>query len=368
MEFPATYRVPISWIRTNASAPIRWRTVRDVLPPGGASEGDRVALCEELLGCKEVVRIQKKQKASGLWGDNILGVAPSKAQGIKDVGTIAQYRRLLELGVPSDQRPFRLADRVLFRLLSRDEDPALLYEYQRPARGNPDVALWARALTRQGVAAALAQAGYVEDPRVRGAAHRIATDISNFLRSELAEKPFVRKGSKTILHPEAQPPTLLALALVAFMPSLQRERAGFVDRLSTYLARPASKRTYLIQVGKKAFKPAYQLLGDPLQVDSGGHTKDLSLALHWIELLARLGMLQSSLTAQRVLYRLLEECDASGVWNPKSLRSLPKSPSRLADFAFPLEADGKTPAQRQADVTFRLALVAKLLGAALQFN
>jgi hypothetical protein len=64
----------------------------------------------------------------------------------------------------------------------------------------------------------------------------------------------------------------------------------------------------------------------------------------------------------RILGRLLRDCDNRGVWSPKNLRTFPKSPSKLADFAFPLEIDGKSQEARKADVTFRLALIAKLAG------
>jgi hypothetical protein len=274
----------------------------------------------------------------------------------------------VELGTPVDQRAFRLADRILFRLLSRDEDPTLLFETAKLAKGAPEFALWVRNLMRQGATAALAEAGQVEDPRVRGAAHRIASDISQFLRSEFTDKLFVRKGSRTILHPEANPPTLEAVAAIAYMPSLQRERAGFVERLCAFLANPAPKRPYVILAGKRVVKPTTHLLGDPIVADSAGRPKDLALALHWIELLARMGMLNSSPTAVKVLGRLLSECDQTGVWNPGSLRGLPKGTSGLADFALPLEIDGKTPERRQSDVTFRLALIAKHAGWTLDYS
>jgi hypothetical protein len=219
---------------------------------------------------------------------------------------------------------------------------------------------------RQAATAALAQAGHVEDPRVRGAAHRTASEISQFLRSEIVDKPFIRKGARTILAPEASPPTLFAVATFAFMPSLQRERAGFIERMCAFLAKPAPKRPYVIQPDKRPLKPSYQLLGDPLVADSAGHPKDLPLALHWLELLARMNMLQSSLTAQRILGRLLADCDDRGVWNPGNLRGLPRG-SGLADFALPLEHEGKTPESRQADVTFRLALIARFAGWSLEF-
>ncbi len=257
---------------------------------------------------------------------------------------------------------------MLFRLLSRDDDPALVFEYQKAAKTNPALGLWARGLMREGATAALAHAGHINDPRVRGAAHRIATNVSQFLRSELSEKPVVRRGSRNLLHPDAYPPTLFSIAIVAYMPTLQRERAGFLERLGHYLSQPATKRAYTIHIGRKVIKPQFHLLGDPLKADSAGNPKDLPFALHWIELLVRAGMLHTSPTGQRILGRLLRECDEQGVWQPKNLRALPKSPSRLADFAFPLELDGKTIERRKADVTFRLALIAKLAGWSLDYT
>jgi hypothetical protein len=322
---------------------------------------------DELLAYKPVVLSFKRQKKNGIWGDGILGNGVMRLGPARNVGTVSQYRYLAELGVPTDQRGFRLADRVLFRLLSRDEDPSLLFEFGKAAKGSPELTIWARHQMRQGATVALAAAGLIEDPRVRGAAHRIASDISQFLRSEVVEKLFLRKGSRTILHPEATPPTLHAVAAIAYMPSLQRERAGFVERLCAFLAAPAPKRPYVILLGKRVVRPTTQLLGDPLVADSAGRTKNLALAVHWIELLARMGMLGSSQTAQRILGRLLSECDGNGVWNPGGLRGLPKGTTGLADFAFPLEIDAKKPEHRQSDVTFRLALIAKLAGWTLEY-
>lgn len=333
----------------------------------GASPDDRTLLLGEVLQQKSVVQIARKQKSNGTWGDNILGADPVRWKLLDDVGTVSRYRRLIELGVPTTERPFKLADRLFYRLLSKDEAPELMFELRKAGKSSPELAAWGRGAMREAAAAALAQGGQLEDPRVRGAAHRIASDVSQFLRSEVADKPLIRRGSRTVLHPAAYPPTLFSVAMVALMPNLQRERAGFVERLTAFLARPPAKRDYVIVVGKKVVKPMFQLLGDPIQTDSAGHAKDLPLALHWMEILARLGALQTSETAQRVLARLLKDCDNQGVWAPKSLRSLPKSPSKLADFAFPLESDGKTPERRQADVTFRLALIAKLAGWQLEF-
>jgi hypothetical protein len=368
LDLPTSHRIPVSWLRAHASAPIKWRTVNDILPPGAASPGDYEALKAELAQSKHVLQVLKKQKANGLWGDNILGLAPNKTLGYKDVGTVAQYRHLIELGLPRDDRPFRLTERVFYRLLSRDEAPELQFEYKTAGKGNPELVAWTRSLHREGATVALAHAGLIEDPRVRGSAHRIATQVSQFLRSEVSAKPLVRKGSRLILHPEAYPPTLMSVATVAYMPTLQRERAGFVERLCAFLAEPEPKKKYVIALGRKALPPVYHLLGNPIEVDRSGNAKDLPLALYWIELLVRLGMLHTNEAAVRAMQKLLSEVDSIGVWSPKNLRALPKSPSRLADFTFPLEPDGKTLERRQADVTFRLALIAKLAGWSLEYT
>ena len=244
------------------------------------------ALRAAILEDKGAHAIVRKQKDNGLWGGNLLGFGASKAYGWKEVGTVFQYRRLLELGWPADQRPLRQADRFLFRLLSRDDDPVLLVEFQRPAKTDPGLGVWGRNMGREAAAAALARAGHVEDPRLRGAAHKVASDISLYLRSELVEKPFRKQSGKTILDPRATPPTMFGIEMLAFMPAVQRERAGFIDRLASYFGNPAPKRAFFVLAGRKFLKPTFELLGDPLRSDAQGHVPDVPFAVYWLELLA----------------------------------------------------------------------------------
>ena len=336
--------------------------------PADAVDDEEIAtLRQKVSRYKGVTQITRKQRSTGAWGSNILGVGPYKALGIKDIGTVSQYRRLLEMGVCPSERAFQLANRVFFRLLSRDDDPRLLFEYRKSAKGNPDVAHWARGEMHEAATAALTHAGRIEDPRVRGAAQRAANALSYFLRSDLAEKPIIKKGAKYILHPEAHPPSLYSVALMAYMPNLQRERADFIDRLVQFLTQPAPKKAFVIMVGNKGFTPTTQILGDPIQNDPAGRPKDLPFALHWMELLARLNALEASASAQRALARVLRDCDDDGIWKGKSLRTFPRSSSGLVGFAFPLEISDKTPDSRKVDVTFRLAHLAKLAGLDLEF-
>ena len=358
----------MTWLRTHASTPIRLRTLTEILPPEAVDREEVAALRSELLQYKGVTEIIKKQRSNGVWASNILGLGESKSLGIKDIGTISQYRRLLELGVPATDGAVQLTNRLFYRLLSRDVDPKLLFEYQKAAKTNPDLVIWARASMQEAAAAALAHAGLVEDPRVRGAAQHVIDALSHFLKSDAATKPTVKKGMRHILNPDAHPPTIYSVALLAYMPNFQREQASFIELLQQFLAQPAPKKSFVVLVGKKSYKPTTQILGDPLQNDSAGRPKDLPFALHWMELLARLNWLRASPSAQRALARLLKDCDAEGVWTAKGLRSFPKSPAALTRFTFPLEHSDKKQEARRADVTFRLAHLAKLMGLELEYR
>lgn len=362
MEIPSTHTVPLSWLYEAASPPIQYRTLTEIVPEPARDLERLAVLRDEILHYKEAVAIVRKQKDTGLWGGNLLAPEPSKAMGWKETGTIYQYHRLLELGWPPDARPFRFADRFLFRLLSRDDDPTLLVEFQRTAKADPGVGLWARSMAAQGAAAALARGAHQDDPRLRGAAHRIASDISMYLRSEVVQKPFKKAQGKTVLDPLAYPPTVFSVETLAFMPAVQRERAGFLERLAAYFSVPTPRREFYIQAGKKLFKPLFEILGDPLHADAQGHVDDVPFALYWLELLTRLGIVRQVQSASRVLARLFSECSEQGIWTPAGLRALPKSENPVVSHYFPLEGPGKSPAQRQTDATFRLSLIAKLLG------
>jgi hypothetical protein len=367
LELPTHHRVPLGWLIEHGNEVVKLRTYRDLAPPGTVPPDTIEALVQAVANSKTALAIVKKQKDNGIWAGNLLGLAPSAAQGIKDVGTIAQHRRLLQLGYPKSGRPFKLADRVLFRLLSRDEDPFLQFEFQKLAKDAPLAAEWAREQMREAATAALAEAGYLEDPRIRGAAHKIATLVSQYLRSPLADKPFIKQGAKVVLDPEAHPPSWYSVAMIAAMPNLQRERAGFTERLGQYLAQPTPKKAFVIALGKKTVKPDMLLLGDPIEADSKGNAKDIPLALYFIELLARIGALHTAPVATKVLHRLLADCDEHGVWHPKGLKTMPKAVHKITYHWYPLFPDGKTPESRLVDVTFRLALIAKLLGWQLEY-
>jgi hypothetical protein len=72
--------------------------------------------------------------------------------------------------------------------------------------------------------------------------------------------------------------------------------------------------------------------------------------------------------ATRVLARLVKDCDENGVWSPKNLRSQPKAIDKITYHYYPLHLDPKNTEGRELDITFRLALIAKLLGWQLEYT
>jgi len=364
VDLSTPYRIPLSWLLEHGSESVRLRTLRELAPPGQTGLEALEALVVESKAVQAIVR---KQKEDGSWGGSLLGILPSARDGIKEPGTVAQHRRLTQLAYPRSGRAFKLADRLLFRILSRDEDPGLLFEFQKLAKDAPGSTEWIRDRNREAATAALAESGFHDDPRVRGAAHKVASAVSAFLRSPLADKPFARSGGATILHPEAHPPTWYSLAMVAAMPMLRRERAAFTERLGQYLSSHAPKRAFVIHVGKKSLKPIDLLLGDPTEADAKGNVPDIPFALMFYEQIARIGALTVSPFATKVLSRLELECDESGVWRPKKLAAPPRTTHAATYHAYPLNNDDRVDS-RLVDVTFRLALIAKLAGRPVEYT
>ena len=106
-----------------ASPPIQYRAMAEAAPEGSRDPERLAELATLALEYKPAQAIARKQKDTGLWGANLLAPGANKVFGWTEAGTVTQYRRLLEMGWPADQRVFRIADRFLYRLLSRRPRP-----------------------------------------------------------------------------------------------------------------------------------------------------------------------------------------------------------------------------------------------------
>jgi len=280
------------------------------------------------------------------------------------VGTINAFRRLLEYGWDKDSPPLLRARRVLFRLLAEDDDPAFLFEFAREGHDDSDLAHRGRTILREAAAAALAQAGYEGDPRLRGAARRILDRIDAFVRSPLGHKPWVRVGNKQVLAPEAAPPSIYALGMLVHMPLFRSENHVQLDRILHYLSQPQPRQELTQLFGSHIVAQPHLVLGDMLP-NRNVADADVPFALSWLELMARLGFLRRNEGWSKLFERFLDDRDRDLVWHPHKGMAMPRSSNPFVWPAFPLERMTSGD-ERWTDVTFRLGLIARLSGRPLE--
>ena len=356
---PQTF--PMDWILDNASGPIRYRSATEV---ARLSEPVVAELGSLPYAYGPSLRIALAQSADGTWNRSMLTIPSRSSADFANVGTVPAVRRLLEYGWDRESPPLALARRVLFRLLAEDNDPVFLYELGAKAK-DEDAIRRGRLLLREAAAAALAQAGYEADPRLRGAARRIIERIDGYLHSPLAEKPWMRVGNVHVLAPEATPPSFHSLTMLAHMPIFRQENYSEVERIHAYISQPHPRQDQVQLVGKKIIDQPHFVLGDRLPHRNAVEA-DIPFALMWLETMARLGFLRRNENWLKMYDRFEDDRDRSGVWHPHKGSDIPTSTNPRVWPMFPLEdfsaGSVRGTAASFADVTFRIGLIGKLIG------
>lgn len=346
---------PLSWLLSKAISPIQYRASTEVARLTG--------LPASMLGLPysyaPALSLALAQRSDGTWNGAMLTVPGARAEEFAGIGTIPAVRRLVEYGWDRESPPLVRARRALFRLLAEDDDATLLYELAPRAGRDLDAVRHGRGILREAAAAALAQAGYEGDPRLRGAARRIVERMDTYLRSPLAEKPFVRLGNQHVLASEAKPPSIYVLAMLAYMPQFRSENYDIMQHVCAHLSQPAPRALPARALGKRVVSEPHLVLGDPLPHRSSAEA-DVAGSLFWLEMVARLGLLRANESWSRVFDRFLAERDEAGVWRSER-RSVVRSDAPFAWASFPFEQ--RPSAESLAvEVTFRLGVIARNSG------
>lgn len=364
---PPPVPVPASWLLTHGAPPVQYRVLRDVVPlAGGVS-----ALARLPYASRAGWHLLSMQQDDGSWPGGMLAVPAGSA--LEGIGTIPAFRRLVELGWDVDAPGMMATRRLLFRLLAEDTDPTLLAEL-RPAGDDDDLVLRGRRLLREAAACALAQAGFEDDPRLRGAARRLIDRVHTFLKSPLAQKPWIRLGNQHVLPHEAAPPSFHLLVMLSYMPQFRSEHYQFMDQLYQWLTQPWPRQAPVQQVGEQLIEQPHLVLGDFLTTRSA-LDGDMPSALGWLETMARMGILNRHEGWVKLLDRTLDDRGRRGVWTPPRSMAMP---AQLPVWSWPLlplhdppmgaDTEASDAAGLSADVTFRLALIARLAGRVLEVS
>jgi hypothetical protein len=356
-------RFPLDWLLRHAAAPIRYRALTEVARLT-ATETEQVAALP--FTHRPALTLAMQQAVDGTWSGGMLALPTSRAEHFEGIGTIPAVRRLIEYGWHKDTPPLVHARRILFRLLAEDDDPAYLYELGGKQAPDEESAKRGRALLREAAAAALAQAGYEGDPRLRGAARRIVVRMADYLRSPLAQKPFIRQGNQHMLAAEAAPPSIYSVMMLAYMPLFRAEHHREIDALYTHLTQAHPRQEPVQLVGKHAVPVPHLVLGDLLPHRNAADA-DVPFALFWLELMARLGYLKRNENWSKLFERFLEDRDREGVWHPHKGLASPRSTNPHVWPTYPLEAQ-LAGEERWADMTFRLGLIARLAGRPIEIG
>ena len=316
---------------------------------------------------RPAIELAVQAAVDGVWNRSILSIPSQRAEHFEGVGTVPAYRRLTEYGWDKEAPPLVHTRRVLFRLLAEDVDRAMLYELApTKPKVEEEFLILQRQTLREAAGAALAGAGFEGDPRLRGLARRTIDRMAEFLRSPLAEKPWVRIGNRQVLHPDAYPPTIHMLHLLAHMPLCQSEHYEAMELLYDYLTRPLPRQESVQQIGTQLLPMPNLVLGDLLP-HRNAVEDDVPAALAWLELMARLGFLRRNDNWSKMYERFIDDCGRDGVWHPHKGLAMPKSTNPYVWPMFPIEqAHGGE--ERWADVTFRIGLIARLQGRPIELR
>jgi len=349
-------RFPLGWIIQHAAAPLQYRAITEIARIGEQA-GPRVSALT--YSYPPALALALQQRIDGTWNESMLALPAPKSDAFEGIGTINAVRRLLEYGWDKDSPPIYHSRRALFRLLAEDTDPEFLYELGAKAN-DEDLIRRGRAILREAAGAALAQAGYEDDPRLRGAARRVLERVTGFLRSPLAQRPWVRVGNQHVLTNDAAPPSIYALLMFAYMPLFRTEHHEAMDRLYQFLSQPLPRQEPLQLCGRKVIQQPHLILGDQLP-NRNAADADVPTAIFWLELMARLGFLKRNENWLKLYERFLDDRDDQGVWHPHKGMAAVRTTNPFVWPAYPLES-ALTGDERWTDATFRLGLIARILG------
>lgn len=347
----------MSWLLEHAAAPLQYRAITEIARLGDGPSDRRWSSLPYTY--RPALTLALQQRLDGTWNQSMLALPSSRSDTFDGVGTINAVRRLIEYGWDKNSPPLLHARRVLFRLLAEDSDPDFLYELGAKT-ADEDLVKRGRSILREAAGAALAQAGYEDDPRLRGVARRVLERITTFLRSPLGQKPWIRVGNQHVLANEAAPPSMYALAMFAYMPLFRTEHHEAMDRLYNCLTQALPRQEALQLCGKRVMSQSHLVLGDMLP-NRNAADADVPSAIVWLELMARLGFLRRNENWSKLFDRFLDDRDDQGVWHPHKGMAAVRTTNPFVWPSYPLES-AQSGDERWTDATFRLGLIAKLMG------
>jgi hypothetical protein len=351
---------PIPWLLDTACPPVRYRVLTELLDEG--PEAPRVLTArQEALGYPPAVALQRKQKKDGTWGSAIHASDSRKFQLCLENALTA----LFEYGWSRDTRPVRAAARPLKRFLTNRRDLPF-YEFAKGVRADPRREEYYRWFLRILALGLLVRAGY-HDERSRHAVLEVLEHTAGFVEDPISRHPTEEIGAR---HPLIRPdawrrgypflPDLYVLRVFAFSPWLLEGELAKIrmrkifDYVMSETYQGLAPELGLVRTAKGTFLKDHGLRFRPLDFyHKHGCIDEL---LGSLELMARLGLVNRYPLLMTHLDWLHSQQGKDGRWNLST--ELWRENSRWTSL-LRLEKDWRSPARKEADMTFRILLILK---------
>ncbi len=349
---------PTPWLMDNASAPIRYRVLTELLDHG-RDDPDVQQARLEIAQYGPAVQLQRKQRKDGSWGGRIhAGDSRKLEPSLENL-----MSKLFEYGWRREAKPIQLAAKTLRTFLTSKKD-LKLFEFAKVVKADERRERYYRWFLRILALGLLARAGYLEE-RSRAGILELLELFAGFVDSPVSRDPTEEiGGTSPLIRTEAWRngypflPDQYALRVFAFSPWL----------LDGEMAKMRLKKIfdYVLSATYQALAPEIGLV----RTAKGSFAKEHGIALrgmdHYqkrggldemlinLELFARLGLINRYPLLMSHLEWLQSQQAKDGRWNlPTRMLS---DNSRWTNL-LRIEKDWRSPKRKEADVTFRVLLI-----------
>jgi hypothetical protein len=351
---------PTPWLLENASAPIRYRVLTELLDQSPDDPEVKKAKLET-FEYAPALQLQRKQRKDGTWGGKIHAGDPRSYElCLENVACT-----LFEYGWNRDTKPVRAAAKVLRTFMTQKKE-IKLFEFQKVIKADETRERYYRWFLRILALGLLIRAGYT-DERSRTGVLELLDLTSGFVDNPISRNPVDEIGaSHPLIRADAWNrgyafiPDLYTTRVLAASPwLLDGELAKMrLKKIFDYVMSPVYQSMApsigLVRTAKGSFVKGHGIR--VLTVDEyqkQGHLDELLVVL---ELLSRLGLLNRYPRLMAHLEWLHSQQSREGRWNLAT--KLMSDTSRWTAL-LRVEKDWRSPVRKEADMTFRMLLIFK---------
>ncbi len=351
---------PIAWLLETACPAIRYRVLTELLERD-KEDPEVVKARGEVAAYAPALKLQRNQRKDGTWGGRIHGGDPRKYEASLENGLCQIY----EMGWSRDTKPVKAAAATLRGFLSSKRD-LRFFEFAKVVKADERRERYYRWFLRILALGLLIRGGY-QDDRSRLAVLELLELCAGFVDDPVSRAPTEEIGASHPLIRQAAwkrdypfLPDLYLLRVFAYSPwLLDGELAKMrLKKISDYVLGETYQRLApdlgLVRTAKGSF-----LKGGGVRlrsVDFYQKHGNLDELLVHMELLARLGLLNRYPQLMAHLEWFHAQQSKEGRWNLAG--KLLNESSRWTAL-LRLEKDWRSPARKEADITFRILLILK---------